>query len=119
MASTAQYGRSGTDICKINAVKLAGRRSRSCRPSTATRGIFLGHVPLGPKSASPIPTPSSLEFADNYYPQTVSTYRDPDETPNRRRLRGADRQDRRAGHHPELVVLGLLGYLTRSSGRTA
>jgi pimeloyl-ACP methyl ester carboxylesterase len=36
----------------------------------------------GPKFGEPYPnTQFPVEFADSYYPQTVSTYRDPDETP--------------------------------------
>ena len=35
----------------------------------------------GPKFGEPYPnTQFPIAFADNYYPQTVSTYRDPDET---------------------------------------
>jgi pimeloyl-ACP methyl ester carboxylesterase len=35
----------------------------------------------GPKFGEPYPnTQFPIEFADNYYPQTISTYRDPDET---------------------------------------
>lgn len=76
-------GRSGTDICKINAVKL-GRAPANELPAINRYAAESSWVTFrwGPKFGEPYPdTQFPVEFAENYYPQTVSTYRDPDETP--------------------------------------
>jgi pimeloyl-ACP methyl ester carboxylesterase len=76
-------GRSGTDICKINAVRL-GRAPVTELPAINRYAAESSWVTFrwGPKFGEPYPnTQFPVEFADNYYPQTVSTYRDPDETP--------------------------------------
>jgi pimeloyl-ACP methyl ester carboxylesterase len=76
-------GRSGTDICKINAVKL-GRAPAQELPAINRYAAESSWVTFrwGPKFGEPYPdTQFPVEFADTYYPQTVSTYRDPDETP--------------------------------------
>lgn len=76
-------GRSGTDICTINAVKL-GKAPPSELPAINRYAAESSWVTFrwGPKYGEPYPnTQFPIAFADNYYPQTVSTYRDPDETP--------------------------------------
>jgi pimeloyl-ACP methyl ester carboxylesterase len=76
-------GRSGTDICKINEVKL-GKAPASELPAINRYAAESSWVTFrwGPKFGEPYPnTQFPIEFADNYYPQTVSTYRDPEETP--------------------------------------
>jgi pimeloyl-ACP methyl ester carboxylesterase len=76
-------GRSGTDICKINAVKL-GRAGASELPAINRYAAESSWVTFrwGPKFGEPYPnTQFPIEAAETYYPQTVSTYRDPDETP--------------------------------------
>jgi pimeloyl-ACP methyl ester carboxylesterase len=75
-------GRSGTDICKINAVKL-GRAPATELPAINRYAAESSWVTFrwGPKFGEPYPnTQFPIEAADNYYPQTVSTYRDPEET---------------------------------------
>jgi pimeloyl-ACP methyl ester carboxylesterase len=75
-------GRSGTDICKINAVKL-GQAPASELPAINRYAAESSWVTFrwGPKYGVPYPnTQFPLAFADTYYPQTISTYRDPDET---------------------------------------
>lgn len=75
-------GRSGTDICKINAVKL-GKAPPSELPAINRYAAESSWVTFrwGPKFGEPYPnTQFPVEFADDYYPQMVSTYRDPDET---------------------------------------
>jgi pimeloyl-ACP methyl ester carboxylesterase len=75
-------GRSGTDICKINAVKL-GRLPPNELPAINRYAAESSWVTFrwGPKFGVPYPnTQFPIAFADNYYPQTISTYRDPDET---------------------------------------
>ena len=76
-------GRSGTDICKINAVKL-GKAPPSELPAINRYAAESSWVTFrwGPKYGEPYPnTQFPIAFADNYYPQTISTYRDLDETP--------------------------------------
>jgi pimeloyl-ACP methyl ester carboxylesterase len=76
-------GRSGTDICTINAVKL-GRAPSSELPAINRYAAESAWVTFrwGPRFGEPYPdTQFPVEFADTYYPQIVSTYRDPDETP--------------------------------------
>ena len=76
-------GRSGTDICKINAVKL-GKAPPSELPAINRYAAESSWVTFrwGPKYGEPYPnTQFPIAFADNYYPQTISTYRDADETP--------------------------------------
>ncbi len=75
-------GRSGTDICTINAVKL-GRAPASALPAINRYAAESSWVTFrwGPKFGQPYPNAQfPVEFADTYYPQTISTYRDPAET---------------------------------------
>jgi len=75
-------GRSGTDICKINAVRL-GRAAVSELPAINRYAFESSWVTFrwGPRFGEPYPdTQFPIAAADTYYPQTVSTYRDPDET---------------------------------------
>jgi pimeloyl-ACP methyl ester carboxylesterase len=75
-------GRSGTDICKINAVKL-GKAPIGELPAISRYAAESSWVTFrcGPKFGEPYPnTQFPIAAADNYYPQTVSTYRDPEET---------------------------------------
>jgi pimeloyl-ACP methyl ester carboxylesterase len=75
-------GRAGTDICTINAVKL-GRLPPSALPAINRYAAESSWVTFrwGPKFGEPYPnTQFPVEFADGYYPQTVSTYRDQEET---------------------------------------
>jgi pimeloyl-ACP methyl ester carboxylesterase len=75
-------GRSGTDICTINAVKL-GRLPPSALPAINRYAAESSWVTFrwGPKYGEPYPnTQFPVAFDYNYYPQTVSTYRDPEET---------------------------------------
>jgi pimeloyl-ACP methyl ester carboxylesterase len=75
-------GRSGTDICQINAVKL-GKAPISTLPAINRYSFEAAWTAFrwGPKFGVPYPnTQFPIEAADNYYPQTVSTYRDKDET---------------------------------------
>ncbi len=74
-------GRSGTDICKINAVKL-GKAPPSELPAINRYAAESSWVTFrwGPKFGEPYPdTQFPIAFADAYYPQTISTYRDPGE----------------------------------------
>jgi pimeloyl-ACP methyl ester carboxylesterase len=76
-------GRAGTDVCKINAVRL-GRAGAAELPAINRYAAESSWVTFrwGPKFGEPYPnTQFPVQFADNYYPQTVSTYRDPEETP--------------------------------------
>src|SRR5260370_2573096 len=73
-------GRSGADICKINAVRL-GRAPVSELPAINRYAFESSWVTFrwGPRFGEPYPdTQFPIEPADHYYPQTVSTYRDPD-----------------------------------------
>jgi pimeloyl-ACP methyl ester carboxylesterase len=75
-------GRSGTDICTINAVKL-GKGTAKDLPAINRYAFESSWVTFrwGPKYGEPYPdTQFPIEAVDNYYPQTVSTYRDPEET---------------------------------------
>src|SRR3954464_14519276 len=75
-------GRSGTDICKINAVRL-GRAPAAELPAINRYAAESSWVTFrwGPKFGEPFPnTQFPIEAVQNYYPQTVSTYRDPQET---------------------------------------
>jgi pimeloyl-ACP methyl ester carboxylesterase len=75
-------GRSGTDICAINAVRL-GRAPTSALPAINRYAAESSWVTFrwGPKFREPYPnTQFPVESADTYYPQTISTYRDPAET---------------------------------------
>ena len=75
-------GRSGTDICKINAVRL-GRAPVSELPAINRYAFESSWVTFrwGPRFGEPFPdTQFPIEAVNNYYPQTVSTYRDPQET---------------------------------------
>jgi len=108
-------GRSGTDICKINAVRL-GRASSSELPAINRYAAESSWVTFrwGPKFGEPYPnTQFPIEAAGNYYPQTVSTYRDPEETAKSVAAFAA-----LIDKVPEPVIIqtwsssGLLGYLT-------
>ncbi|MBO0712039.1 MAG: hypothetical protein J2P47_12255, partial [Acetobacteraceae bacterium] len=71
-------GRSGTDICTINAVKL-GTAPPSELPAINRYAAESSWVTFrwGPKFGEPYPNSQfPVEFADHYYPQTISTYRD-------------------------------------------
>jgi pimeloyl-ACP methyl ester carboxylesterase len=75
-------GRAGTDICTINAVKL-GRAPVAALPAINRYAFESSWVTFrwGPRYGEPYPdTQFPIEAADSYYPQTVSTYRDPEET---------------------------------------
>jgi pimeloyl-ACP methyl ester carboxylesterase len=75
-------GRSGTDICTINAVKL-GRAPPSELPAINRYAAESSWVTFrwGPRFGEPYPDSQfPVQFADKYYPQTVSTYRDSAET---------------------------------------
>ena len=108
-------GRAGTDVCKINAVRL-GRAGAAELPAINRYAAESSWVTFrwGPKFGEPYPnTQFPVEFADNYYPQTVSTYRDPEETPKSVAAFAA-----LIDKIPEPVIIeswsssGLLGYLT-------
>jgi pimeloyl-ACP methyl ester carboxylesterase len=74
-------GRAGSDICKINAVKL-GDAPPSELPAMNRYAAESAWVTFrwGPEFGKPYPdTQFPIEAADNYYPQTASTYRDPQE----------------------------------------
>jgi pimeloyl-ACP methyl ester carboxylesterase len=74
-------GRAGTDICKVNAVKL-GRAPVSELPAMNRYAAESAWVTFrwGPEYGKPYPnTQFPIEAVDRYYPQTVSTYRDPQE----------------------------------------
>jgi pimeloyl-ACP methyl ester carboxylesterase len=76
-------GRSGSDICAINAVKL-GHGTIKDLPAINRYAFESAWVTFrwGPKYGEPFPdTQFPIEAAANYYPQLVSTYRDPRETP--------------------------------------
>jgi pimeloyl-ACP methyl ester carboxylesterase len=75
-------GRSGTDICQINAVRLGGAPPSEL-PAINRYAAESSWVTFrwGPKFGEPYPdTQFPVDFAENYYPQTISTYRDPAET---------------------------------------
>jgi pimeloyl-ACP methyl ester carboxylesterase len=75
-------GRSGTDICTINAVRL-GRAPPSELPAINRYAAESSWVTFrwGPKFGEPYPDSQfPVQFAEQYYPQTVSTYRDSGET---------------------------------------
>jgi pimeloyl-ACP methyl ester carboxylesterase len=108
-------GRSGTDICKINAVRL-GQAPTSQLPAINRYAAESSWVTFrwGPKYGEPYPnTQFPIEAADKYFPQTVSTYRDPQET-----LKSVAAFTALIDKVPEPVILqswsssGLLGYLT-------
>src|SRR5262245_57025292 len=74
-------GRAGSDICKINAVKL-GLASPSELPAINRYSAESAWVTFrwGPQYGVPYPdTQFPIDAAAAYYPQTVSTYRDPQE----------------------------------------
>jgi pimeloyl-ACP methyl ester carboxylesterase len=108
-------GRSGTDICKINAVKL-GLAPTTQLPAINRYAAESSWVTFrwGPKYGEPYPnTQFPIDAADKYFPQTVSTYRDPQET-----LKSVAAFTALIDKVPEPVILqtwsssGLLGYLT-------
>lgn len=75
-------GRAGTDICQINAVRL-GKAPVNSLPAINRYAAESSWVTFrwGPKFGEPFPdTQFPIEAANTYYPQTVSTYRDPQET---------------------------------------
>jgi pimeloyl-ACP methyl ester carboxylesterase len=107
-------GRAGTDICTINAVKL-GRAAVADLPAINRYAFESSWVTFrwGPRYGEPYPdTQFPIEAAANYYPQTVSTYRDPDET--RKTVAGLAALLDKVG--PSILQTwsssGLLGYLT-------
>jgi pimeloyl-ACP methyl ester carboxylesterase len=108
-------GRSGTDICKINAVKL-GKAPPSELPAINRYAAESSWVTFrwGPKFGEPYPnTQFPIEAEADYYPQTVSTYRDPEET-----QKSVAAFSALIDKIPEPVIIqswsssGLLGYLT-------
>jgi pimeloyl-ACP methyl ester carboxylesterase len=108
-------GRSGTDICKINAVKL-GLAPTTQLPAINRYAAESSWVTFrwGPKYGEPYPnTQFPIDAADKYFPQTVSTYRDSQET-----LKSVAAFTALIDKVPEPVILqtwsssGLLGYLT-------
>ncbi len=108
-------GRSGTDICKINAVKL-GQAPTTQLPAINRYAAESSWVTFrwGPKYGEPyLNTQFPIEAADKYFPQTVSTYREPQET-----LKSVAAFTALIDKVPEPVILqtwsssGLLGYLT-------
>ena len=108
-------GRSGTDICKINAVKL-GQAPTTQLPAINRYAAESSWVTFrwGPKYGEPYPnTQFPIDAADKYFPQTVSTYRDSQET-----LKSVAAFSALIDKVPEPVILqtwsssGLLGYLT-------
>jgi len=108
-------GRSGTDICKINAVKL-GLAPTTQLPAINRYAAESSWVTFrwGPKYGEPYPnTQFPIDAADKYFPQTVSTYRDAQET-----LKSVAAFTALIDKVPEPVILqtwsssGLLGYLT-------
>jgi pimeloyl-ACP methyl ester carboxylesterase len=107
-------GRSGTDICKINAVRL-GRAPTAELPAINRYAFESSWVTFrwGPRFGEPFPdTQFPIEAVDSYYPQTVSTYRDPDET--RKTVASLSALLDKIG--PSILQTwsssGLLGYLT-------
>ncbi len=75
-------GRSGSDVCKINAVKL-GSAPPNDIPAINRYSFESAWVTFrwGPKYGVPYPnTQFPIEAASDYYPQTISTFRDPQET---------------------------------------
>ena len=75
-------GRSGSDICRLNAVRL-GLAPISEIPITNRYSAEAAWVNFrwGRKYGEPYPnTQFPIEAADAYYPQTLTTYRDPAET---------------------------------------
>ena len=75
-------GRSGSDICKLNAVRL-GRAPIGDIPIANRYSAEAAWVNFrwGPKFGTAYPnTQFPIEAADAYYPQTLTTYRDPAET---------------------------------------
>ena len=108
-------GRSGTDICKINAVKL-GLAPTTQLPAINRYAAESSWVTFrwGPKYGEPYPnTQFPIDAADKYFPQTVSTYRDSQET-----LKSVAAFTALIDKVPEPVILqtwsssGLLGFLT-------
>jgi pimeloyl-ACP methyl ester carboxylesterase len=74
-------GRAGSDICKINAVRL-GVAPPAELPAINRYAAESAWVTFrwGPQFGVPYPdTQFPIEAAANYYPQTISTYRDPQE----------------------------------------
>jgi pimeloyl-ACP methyl ester carboxylesterase len=107
-------GRSGSDICKINAVRL-GVAPTSELPAINRYAAESSWVTFrwGPKYGEPFPdTQFPIEAAATYYPQTVSTYRDPQET--QKSVAAFTALVDKVG--PSILLTwsssGLLGYLT-------
>jgi pimeloyl-ACP methyl ester carboxylesterase len=111
-------GRAGTDICQINAVKL-GKAPVASLPAINRYAFESSWVTFrwGPKFGVPYPnTQFPIEAAKNYYPQTVSTYRDPDET--RKSVEAYSALIDKIGTPVVLQTWsssGLLGYLTAAA----
>lgn len=107
-------GRAGTDICQINAVRL-GKAPVNSLPAINRYAAESSWVTFrwGPKFGEPFPdTQFPIESANTYYPQTVSTYRDPQET--EKSVAAFSALIDKVG--PSIVQTwsssGLLGYLT-------
>jgi pimeloyl-ACP methyl ester carboxylesterase len=76
-------GRSGSDVCQINAVRL-GKAPIATLPTLNRYSSEAAWKAFrwGPKFGVPYPnTQFPIEAVNNYYPQMVTTYRDPDEVP--------------------------------------
>jgi pimeloyl-ACP methyl ester carboxylesterase len=107
-------GRAGTDICQINAVRLGAAAPKDL-PAINRYAAESSWVTFrwGPKFGEPYPdTQFPFEAADAYYPQTVSTYRDPQET--EKSVAAFSALVDKVG--PSILLTwsssGLLGYLT-------
>jgi pimeloyl-ACP methyl ester carboxylesterase len=109
-------GRSGTDICKLNAVRL-GRAPVADIPIANRYSEEAAWVNFrwGPKYGTAYPnTQFPIEAAEAYYPQTLTTYRDPAETQKSVAAFSAliDKIDAPGVIIQSWSSSGLLGYLT-------
>ena len=109
-------GRSGSDICKLNAVRL-GRAPISDIPIANRYSAEASWVSFrwGPKFGTAYPnTQFPIEAADAYYAQTLTTYRDPAETQKSVAAFAAliDKIDAPGVIIQSWSSSGLLGYLT-------
>ena len=107
-------GRAGTDVCKINAVRL-GRAPASELPAINRYAAGSSWVTWrwGPKYGELYPdTQFPVQFAEEYYRQKVSTYRDEEE--NDKSVKAFTALVDKVG--PSVLLTwsssGLLGYLT-------
>ena len=109
-------GRSGSDICKLNAVRL-GRAPIADIPITNRYSAESAWVIFrwGRKYGEAYPnTQFPVEAADAYYPQTLTTYRDPAETKKSVAAFSAliDKVDAPGVILQTWSSSGLMGYLT-------